>query len=139
MTISEGETRLEQNIRRLEEATTRAKAATREANSAAKAANEARKTLATELAKVPGDIERMFDERLAKEVSEGLDKFNETIKTQTDKAQQHVVDEFDKLKNIMMHGNESGEGPSLVDDWISKLVQEATTGAVTRYLVARGL
>lgn len=105
---------LEENIRRLEEASERADAVVRELNSVVKEARKVAKELRSDIV---GDL-------IHNQVKEGLDKYAETIGSATKAAHDHVLSEFNKLLNLCMHGNEEGDGPHLVHEWIKKIVRD---------------
>jgi hypothetical protein len=111
---------LEENIQRLEDAIERAALASREANSATKAANKAQKALEATLRSVP----RLVDESIGEEIRKGLEDYQDSLKEHTTSSHDHIIQEFDKLKNIMLYGNERGKGENLVEEWIRNMVRK---------------
>lgn len=113
---------LERNIARLEKAQEETRAVVREAH-------EAIQTIRLLLSDIQAvrdsfalGIKKEVDEALARQVKAGLDKYGDTIKNATTEAHQHVIDEFGKLTNLMMYGNDKGKGVSIVDEWLQKMV-----------------
>jgi conjugal transfer/entry exclusion protein len=110
---------LEENIERLEAAIDRAQDAAREANSATKAANQAKK----ELFDTVKEFEKMVDDAISERIRNGLEEYADTLSTQTRVAHQKVMDEFDKLANLMLYGNERGKGQSVVEEWLTNAIR----------------
>lgn len=115
---------LEENIRLLEQATARAKSATKEANHAVKLAKQTIKELQAEHDRWAEGVRKEIDEAINRQIKLGLDDYADTIQKQTSIAHEHVISEFTKMTNIMLHGNEEGKGESVVPMWIKKLVRE---------------
>lgn len=115
---------LEENIAKLEEANEETRAVIREAHETIQTVKLTLSELRAEHDRWAAGIQHEVDAALERQVEAGLESFKETVHAASKSAHQHVLDEFDKLKNIMLYGNEKGKGPSLVTDWIRKLVAE---------------
>jgi DNA-binding protein Fis len=115
---------LEENIERLESAIKRAEEMSREANSAAKAARDAKRELEHYMNEITPYLKSVVDKEIADAVEKGLEEYASTLQKATKDGHDHVLHEFDKLKNIMVYGNENGKGPSIVEDWLRTLVKQ---------------
>lgn len=121
---------LEENIERLHKARDEVKAVIREAHTTIKLANAATAELRVEHERWAAGIKHEVDAAISRQIKMGLDSFQNEIKDQTAAAHDRVMGEFDKLKNILLFGNEKGRGTSLVQDWVVKIVDET----VRKYL-----
>lgn len=115
---------LEENIAKLEAANEETRAATREAHEAIKTSKLVLKELKEERDRWEIGIRDLVDIAIMEQVRLGLESFNGQMKDFTFHAHDKVIAEFDKLKNLLMYGNETGKGSSLVEDWVVKLVRE---------------
>ncbi len=116
--------KLEENIERLEKANEETRAVIREAHEAIKTVNLTLKELKAEHERWSNGIRAEVDTALAKQVELGLAEFKNDIREATNKAHMSVINEFDKVANIMMYGNEGGKGMSLVEDWVRKAIRD---------------
>ncbi len=116
--------KLEENIERLEKANEETRAVIREAHEAIKTVNLTIKELKAEHDRWSNGIRAEVDTALAKQVELGLAEFKNDIQEATSKAHKSVLDEFDKVSNIMLYGNERGKGTTIVDAWLRKAMRE---------------
>ncbi|HET7325995.1 MAG TPA: hypothetical protein VFJ14_01780 [Nocardioidaceae bacterium] len=115
---------IEENIARLEAANEDTRAIIREAHETIQTAKLVLGELRAERERVTADIRAGFDAAIEQQVSAGLAEYAETIEAQTAAAHDSVVKNFDRIQNLLLHGNEQGRGPSLVDDWVRAVVRE---------------
>jgi flagellar biosynthesis/type III secretory pathway protein FliH len=121
--MSSGIRNLEENIRLLEEATARARTATREANSATKQAKDTIKELNAAHDRWAEGIKKLVDEAIERQVAAGLEQYMNDIKKFTTNAHDDVMKAFTNLSNIMLYGNEAGDGEPIIHDWLKQLIR----------------
>ena len=121
--MNEGVRTLEENIRLLEEATNRARQATKEANSAAKVAKQTIKELNEAHDRWAEGIKKLVDEAIERQVAMGLEKYTNDIQKFTKDAHESVMVAFTKLSNLMLYGDEEGNGEPIVRDWLKQLIR----------------
>src|SRR3954447_18789973 len=108
---------LEKSIARLETANEDTRAVVREAHEAIQTMRQLLKDLHEVRESCSQGVKKEVDEALERQVKMGLEEYQTTIETATHEAHQHVIDEFDKLHNIMLYGNPKGKGMNLVTEW----------------------
>jgi len=107
--------RLEERIEALEAAAEAIKDETRAAHEATKALRAVQKDIEHLLTT---EVRAIVDAAIAEQVRKGLEGYQATIKTQTEKATQAVFRRFEDLFNTLTTGRRSGDGPVLgSEDW----------------------
>jgi cell division septum initiation protein DivIVA len=117
---------LEDRIEKLEQAAERLREETREANSATKALRAARKEVEDLIKTIPKRVE----ETIGEAITEGLDSYAESLGKATSDAHDHVMEEFKRMSNIMMYGNEKGKGENVVTEWVKLEIQREIAGVI---------
>lgn len=115
---------LQKNLDRLEKAQAETREVVREAHEAIQTMRQLLKDLREVREAFSHGVKKEVDDALLRQVTAGLAEFNTSLERVTESSRDHVVTEFEKLKNILMYGNEKGRGTSLVEDWVRVMVAE---------------
>lgn len=110
---------LDGRIAALEAAAEAAREETRAAHEATKALRQAERDARAAAAEIRAllavDLKELVDEALSEHVRTGLASYAESLRDATEAGHAHVIAEFEKLKNILLTGQEDGRGEHVFD------------------------
>ena len=69
-------------------------------------------------------VRGVVDETMYAAISKGLEDFAAGTAKATQQAYDRVNGEFDKIKNLLLYGNETGRGSHFVEAWIRKAIRD---------------
>jgi F0F1-type ATP synthase membrane subunit b/b' len=120
--MSDANRTLEQNIQRLKEEKDQIKEVTREGHEMIQEARQVLKELRAEHDRWAQGIKVEVDAAIARQIESAVGVALDDLAKKQHELYDQIGREFDKLKNIMLYGNEQGRGQSVVTDWVKNLV-----------------
>lgn len=75
-------------------------------------------------------IERAVEDEIGAKIREGLAEYGDTLTKAIDEGTEKALKRFDTLSNLLLHGNQQGRGPDLVEQYVRHVVRAEILGVI---------